>query len=100
MFAIFIIFWHYFYLYVKAGPNTVEKATHAESSQVHVPSVHDEKAPPNLGASSQLRPMHDVSTNSYEQNASGAARKAGGNQSTASGLSNRETRPSGIFLRQ
>ncbi|XP_061352639.1 uncharacterized protein LOC133297491 isoform X2 [Gastrolobium bilobum] len=77
------------------GPSTFEKATSVEPSQVHVPPVHDEKGPPNLHASVQLKPMHDASTNSYEQNASGSARKAGGKQSTTAGMSNPEIRSSG-----
>ena len=85
-----------------------------EASQVHVPPVHDEKGPPNLHASSQLKPMHDISTpmhdistpvhdistGSYEQSASGATRKESGNQPTTSGMSNPKIMSSGIFLRQ
>ncbi|XP_027357639.1 dentin sialophosphoprotein-like isoform X2 [Abrus precatorius] len=77
------------------GESMSEKTAYVEPSQINVPPVHDEKGPPSLHASSQLKPMHDVSTNSYEQTASGAAGKASGNQST-SGVSNPEIRSSGI----
>ncbi|OIW09200.1 hypothetical protein TanjilG_11338 [Lupinus angustifolius] len=76
------------------APNNFEKASYVEPSQVHVSPVHDEKAPPDLRASSQTKPMHDTSTNSYEYNASGATRKVGGNQSTSE-MSGPEIRPSG-----
>ncbi|KAG5106391.1 hypothetical protein JHK82_043361 [Glycine max] len=65
------------------GPSTSEKAAYAEPSQIHVPPAHDEKGPSNLHASSQVKPVHHASTNSYEQSASGAARK---DQSTTSGV--------------
>ncbi|KAG5142698.1 hypothetical protein JHK82_018393 [Glycine max] len=74
------------------GPSTSEKAAYAEPSQIHVPPAHDEKGPSNLHASSQVKPVHHASTNSYEQSASGAARK---DQSTTSGVSNLEVRSSG-----
>ncbi|KAK7245507.1 hypothetical protein RIF29_40353 [Crotalaria pallida] len=77
------------------GPNNFEKATYVEPSQVHVPPVHDEKAPPDLHAASQPKPMPGISTNSYEQNASRATRETGGNQSaTTSRASGPEIRPS------
>ncbi|CAL0332227.1 unnamed protein product [Lupinus luteus] len=76
------------------GPNNFENASYVEPSQVHVLPVHDEKAPPNLRVSSQTKPTHDTSTNSYEYNASGAARKVGGNQSTSE-MSSPQIRPSG-----
>nr|KYP67520.1 hypothetical protein KK1_023863 [Cajanus cajan] len=52
------------------GPNTLEKATYVEPPQLHVPPVGDEKGPPNLSASYQLKEMKDVCKNSYEKNAS------------------------------
>lgn len=73
------------------GPSTYEKAAYTEPSQIHVPPVHDEKAP-NLHASSQHKPMHHASTNSYEQTASSTARK---DQSTTPSVSNPEIRSSG-----
>ncbi|KAF1859742.1 hypothetical protein Lal_00010327 [Lupinus albus] len=76
------------------GPNNFEKASYVEPSQVHVSSVHDEKATPDLRASSQTKPMHHTSTNSFEYNASGAARKVGDNQSTSE-ISSPEIRPTG-----
>ncbi|CAL0324257.1 unnamed protein product [Lupinus luteus] len=72
------------------GPNNFEKA-----SQLHVSPAHDEKFPPDLHSSSQTKPMHGTSTNSYEQNASGATRKVDLNQSTTSRMSGPEIRPSG-----
>ena len=63
------------YVYVKVGPSTSEKVAYAEPSQIHVPPAHDEKGPSNLHAPSQVKPVHHSSTNSYEQTASGAARK-------------------------
>jgi len=81
-------------MYVKVGPSTSEKAAYAEPSQIPVPPVHDEKGPSNVRASSQVKPMHHVSANSYEQTASGATRK---DQSTTSGVSDQEIRSSGIF---
>ncbi|KAE9587907.1 putative vacuolar protein sorting-associated protein Ist1 [Lupinus albus] len=77
------------------GPNNFEKASYVEPSQIHVSLVHDERAPPDLRSSSQTKPMHDTSTNSYEQNASGATRKVDHNQSTMSRMSIPEIRPSG-----
>lgn len=71
-----------------------------EPFQVHVPPVHDEKGPPNSHATSQLKPVHDASTNSYEQNTSGTARKASANHLTTSGMPNLETRSSGILLKR
>ncbi|MED6110586.1 hypothetical protein PIB30_044434 [Stylosanthes scabra] len=72
-----------------AGPNTFEKATYAEPSQLHVPAaVHDEKGPPNVQASSQLKPMHDRPTGSDRQNTNDSTRKDAGNQSKTSGMSN------------
>ncbi|KAL3036328.1 hypothetical protein AAZX31_01G003900 [Glycine max] len=74
------------------GPSTSEKVAYAEPSQIHVPPAHDEKGPSNLHAPSQVKPVHHSSTNSYEQTASGAARK---DQSTTSGVSNSEVGSSG-----
>lgn len=73
-----------------------------EPFQVHVPPppVHDEKGPPNSGGPSQLTPMHDAYTNSYEQSANTAARKASGNNSATSGMPNIEIKSSGIFLKE
>lgn len=79
-----------------AGPSTFEKTAYAEPYQVHVPpSVDDEKGPPNSYATSQHNPVHEASTNSYEQNASASARKASSNHSTTSGMPNVEVRSSG-----
>jgi len=44
--------------------------------------------------------MHDAHTSSYEQSAIAAARKAGGNNYTTSGMPNTETRSSGTFLKK
>ncbi|MED6218993.1 hypothetical protein PIB30_031680 [Stylosanthes scabra] len=72
-----------------AGPNTFEKATYAEPSQLHVPAaVHDEKGPPNVQSSSQIKPMYDRPTGSDVQNTNDATRKDAGNQSKTSGMSN------------
>lgn len=72
-----------------------------EPFQVHVPPpVHDEKGPPDSRATSQLKPMHDAYTNSNEQSASGAARKASGNNSTTSSMPNQDIRSSGIFFKE
>ncbi|TKY44529.1 IST1-like protein [Spatholobus suberectus] len=78
------------------GPSTSEKSAYAEPFQIHVPPVQDEKHPSNLLASSQLKPMHHASTNSYEQTASGADRK---DQST-SGVSIPEIRFSGTVSQE
>ncbi|CAJ1951586.1 unnamed protein product [Sphenostylis stenocarpa] len=75
-----------------SGQSTFEKAAYAEPSQIHVPPVHDEKGPSVVRASSQVKPMNHVSTNSYEQTASGVARK---DPSTASGMSYQEIGSSG-----
>ncbi|XP_058722304.1 uncharacterized protein LOC131594243 [Vicia villosa] len=79
------------------GPSTPEKSAYVEPFQVHVPPppVHDEKGPPNSGGPSQLTPMHDAYTNSYEQSANTAARKASGNNSATSGMPNIEIKSSG-----
>ncbi|TKY60797.1 IST protein [Spatholobus suberectus] len=54
-----------------AEPNTSEKATYVEPpTQLHLPLLGDEKRPPNLRASYQLKEMQDISKNSYEKNAS------------------------------
>lgn len=96
MYGIFLTF-----LYVKVGPSTFEKSAYAEPYQVHVPpSVHDEKGPLSSHATSQHKPVHDASTNSYEQNARAAARNASGNHSTTSGMPNVEVRSSGILLNE
>ncbi|XP_047182128.1 uncharacterized protein LOC124848489 isoform X1 [Vigna umbellata] len=79
------------------GPSTSEKASYAEPSQIHVPPVHDEMGPSNVRSSSQVKPMHHVSTNSYEQTASATARK---DQSTTSGVSDQEIRSSGTGSQQ
>ncbi|KAL1356515.1 hypothetical protein HN51_008521 [Arachis hypogaea] len=79
-----------------AGPNTFEKATYAEPSQVHVPAaVRDEKGPPNVQASSQFKPVYDRPTGSDAQNTSDATRKDTGNQSRPSGMSDPKIMPSG-----
>ncbi|KAK7314359.1 hypothetical protein VNO77_32879 [Canavalia gladiata] len=75
------------------GPKLSEKAAYAEPSQINVPPVHED---PSFRASSQVKQMHDASTNSYEQTASAAAGKASSIQSTTSGVSNPEIRSSGI----
>ncbi|XP_061347659.1 uncharacterized protein LOC133293137 [Gastrolobium bilobum] len=77
------------------GPNTFEKATYVEPPQLHVPHIRDEKGPPDFRASYQLKEIHDISSNSCEQNAFFAARKTGGDQSTKSDRSSPEIRPSG-----
>lgn len=91
----YIILTLYICVCVKVGPSTYENAAYSEPSQIHVPPVHDEKAP-NLHASSQHKPLRHACTNSYEQTASSTARK---DQSTTSGVSNPEIRSSGIFAK-
>ncbi|XP_027343204.1 uncharacterized protein LOC113855770 [Abrus precatorius] len=53
-----------------AGANTFDKTTYVEPPQLYVPPAGAEKDPPNLRASYQLTEMHDISMNSYDQNAS------------------------------
>ncbi|CAI8585664.1 unnamed protein product [Vicia faba] len=78
------------------GPSTPEKSAYVEPFQGHVPPpVHDEKGPPNSGGPSQLTPTHDAYTNSYDQSANTAARKASGNNSITSGMLDIEIKSSG-----
>ncbi|CAI8594639.1 unnamed protein product [Vicia faba] len=78
------------------GPSTPEKSAYVEPFQVHVPPpVHDEKGPPNSDGPSQLTPTHDAYTNSYDQSANTAARKASGNNSATSGMPDIEIKSSG-----
>ncbi|CAL5186373.1 unnamed protein product [Lathyrus oleraceus] len=78
------------------GPSIPEKSPYVEPFQVHVPPpVHDKKGPPNSGGPSQLTPMHDAYTNSYEQSVNAAARKSSGNNSTTSDMPNIDIKSSG-----
>ncbi|KAL5079692.1 hypothetical protein RYX36_008113, partial [Vicia faba] len=89
----------YAFFYVKVGTSTLEKSAYVEPFQVHVPlPVHDEKGPPNFGGPSQLTPTHDAYTNSYDQSANTAARKASGNNSATRGIPDIEIKSSGILL--
>nr|KYP41748.1 IST1-like protein [Cajanus cajan] len=64
------------------GPSSSEKSAYTAPFQIDVQPVQDERGPSNLRTSSQLKPVHHASTNSYEQTASGATRKGTGSQVT------------------